>query len=184
MPNYRGSGGRGVAFSKADHRDLGGKEFEDVIAGIDWVVANKDTYDIRVMNVSLGHTINEYAQLDPLVQAVEQAWQAGIVVVASVGNHGRDGYFTVTSPGNSRRVITVGSLTDYRNTDPTDDMVSSYSSRGPTPLDHYAKPDLIAPGNRIIHASGLNLNRPTLANAINGRSHIRQPIAGGSRFDW
>ena len=35
MPNYRGSGGRGVEFSKADHRDLGGKEFEDVIAGID-----------------------------------------------------------------------------------------------------------------------------------------------------
>jgi len=39
MPNYRGSGGRGVAFSKADHRDLGGKEFLDVIAGIDHLAA-------------------------------------------------------------------------------------------------------------------------------------------------
>jgi len=37
MPNYRGSGGRGVAFSKGDHRDLGGKEFLDVIAGIDYL---------------------------------------------------------------------------------------------------------------------------------------------------
>lgn len=37
MPNYRGSGGRGVAFSKGDHRDLGGKEFQDVIAGIDYL---------------------------------------------------------------------------------------------------------------------------------------------------
>jgi dipeptidyl aminopeptidase/acylaminoacyl peptidase len=37
MPNYRGSGGRGVAFAKADHRDLGGKEFLDVIAGIDYL---------------------------------------------------------------------------------------------------------------------------------------------------
>ncbi|HQU71397.1 MAG TPA: S9 family peptidase [Calditrichia bacterium] len=37
QPNYRGSGGRGVAFSKADHDDLGGKEFEDVLAGIDYL---------------------------------------------------------------------------------------------------------------------------------------------------
>lgn len=37
-PNYRGSGGRGVAFSKGDHDDLGGKEFEDVLAGIDALV--------------------------------------------------------------------------------------------------------------------------------------------------
>jgi dipeptidyl aminopeptidase/acylaminoacyl peptidase len=35
MPNYRGSGGRGVAFSKGDHRDLGGREFDDVLDGID-----------------------------------------------------------------------------------------------------------------------------------------------------
>lgn len=35
QPNYRGSEGRGVAFSKADHDDLGGAEYEDVLAGID-----------------------------------------------------------------------------------------------------------------------------------------------------
>ncbi len=38
MPNYRGSQGRGVAFGKADQQDLGGKEFEDVLAGIDHLV--------------------------------------------------------------------------------------------------------------------------------------------------
>ena len=38
-PNYRGSGGRGVAFSKADHDDLAGLEFEDVLAGIDHLIA-------------------------------------------------------------------------------------------------------------------------------------------------
>lgn len=38
-PNYRGSIGRGVAFSKADHNDLGGKEFQDVIDGVDWLIA-------------------------------------------------------------------------------------------------------------------------------------------------
>jgi dipeptidyl aminopeptidase/acylaminoacyl peptidase len=35
MPNYRGSTGRGVAFSKGDHGDLGGREFQDVLDGIE-----------------------------------------------------------------------------------------------------------------------------------------------------
>ena len=38
QPNYRGSGGRGVAFSKADHDDLGGLEFDDVLAGVDHLI--------------------------------------------------------------------------------------------------------------------------------------------------
>jgi len=45
----------------------------------------------------------EPAYLDPLVQAVDRAWEAGIVVVCSAGNRGKDGFLTVNSPGNSRR---------------------------------------------------------------------------------
>jgi len=41
LPNYRGSAGRGVAFAKADHGDLGGREFQDVLDGIDWLIANR-----------------------------------------------------------------------------------------------------------------------------------------------
>lgn len=40
MPNYRGSAGRGSAFAKSDHKDLGGKEFNDVLAGIDKLAAD------------------------------------------------------------------------------------------------------------------------------------------------
>ena len=47
-PNYRGSQGRGVAFGKADHGDLGGKEFEDVLAGIDHLVAEGFVDETRV----------------------------------------------------------------------------------------------------------------------------------------
>ncbi|MDH3784722.1 MAG: S8 family serine peptidase, partial [Acidobacteriota bacterium] len=82
----------------------------DVIAGIDWVLEHKDTYNIRVANFSLGHSVRESIDTDPLVAAVEQLWDAGVVVVCSAGNNGRDGYFTITSPGNSPKVITVGSL--------------------------------------------------------------------------
>ena len=59
--------------------------------------------------------------------------------------------FTITSPGNSRKIITVGSVTDNgTGTDFSDDYVSTYSSRGPTLFDHVLKPDLVAPGNRVV----------------------------------
>src|SRR3989449_4976234 len=78
----------------------------DVIRGIDWVVANTATYNIRVINLSLGHTVTESASTDPLCEAVERAVNAGIVVVASAGNRGKaeDGspiLGGITSPGNS-----------------------------------------------------------------------------------
>ena len=72
--------------------------------------------------------------------AVDQLWDAGFVVVVSAGNYGRDGNFTITSPGNSRKVITVGSLTDSgTGSDFSDDYVSTYSSQGPTLGDHILK---------------------------------------------
>ena len=128
----------------------------DVIAGIEHLVSNKTQYDIKVINLSLGHKVIEPAAQDPLVQAVEAAWDAGIVVVTSAGNYGNDGYGTVTSPGNSRRVITVGSLTDWGTGNPNDDIVSTYSSRGPTLGEHLVKPDLLAPGNKVASLNVFN----------------------------
>ena len=37
IPNYRGSTGKGVAFARGDQRDMMGKEFEDILAGIDYL---------------------------------------------------------------------------------------------------------------------------------------------------
>ena len=128
----------------------------DVIAGLDWVLANQDTFHIGVVNLSLGGPITESALTDPLVHAVETVWEAGIVVVCSAGNNGQNGYGTITTPGNSPRVITVGSLTDWNDLDPLTHKVSSYSSRGPTIGDHFVKPDLLAPGNRIVSVRPFN----------------------------
>ncbi len=122
----------------------------DVLAGLQWIVANKDQYGIRVVNISLGHPIFEPAAVDPLVEAVDALWDAGVVVVCSAGNRGRGGHVTVTSPCNSRKVITVGA-TNTKHTGPIeDDKIATYSSRGPTAFDLVAKPDLVAPGNRIV----------------------------------
>ena len=73
-------------------------------------------YNIRVINLSLGRPVFESYTLDPVCQAVEAAWKAGIVVVSAAGNDGRDnsvgnqGYGTIESPGNDPYVITVGAM--------------------------------------------------------------------------
>jgi serine protease AprX len=124
----------------------------DMLAALDWVLDHKDEYGIRVLNLSLGHPVYEPAAADPLVQAVEALWDAGVVVVCSAGNNGRDGYGTISSPCNARKAITVGALNDRNTLDPSDDTVATYSSRGPTAFDRVAKPDLLAPGNKIVAA--------------------------------
>jgi serine protease AprX len=121
-----------------------------MIAALEWVLAHKDQYGIRVLNLSLGHPVYEAASLDPLVHAVDSLWDAGVVVVCSAGNEGREGHSTISSPCNSRKVITVGALNDHNTLDRADDTIASYSSRGPTRVDRVAKPDLVAPGNRIV----------------------------------
>jgi serine protease AprX len=129
---------------------LGHGSASGMLAGLDWILANKDQYGIRVVNLSLGHPVYEPAVVDPLVQAVERLWDAGLVVVCSAGNSGRDGHGTISSPCNSRKVISVGAVNDRSTPESTDDTVATFSSRGPTRLDLVAKPDLMAPGNRIV----------------------------------
>jgi len=130
--------------------NLGRGAASDVLAGLQWVQEHKSEYGIRVVNLSLGHPIVEPASVDPLVEAVEQLWDAGVVVVCSAGNRGRDGHVTVTSPCNARKVITVGATNTGGTAPIGDDKVTTYSSRGPTTFDLVAKPDIVAPGNRIV----------------------------------
>jgi len=126
-----------------------------VIAAIQRAIALKTQYNIRVINLSLGRPVFESYTLDPLDQAVEQAWAAGIVVVAAAGNDGRDnsmgthGFATIGSPGNDPAVITVAATRTMGTPTRNDVAIASYSSKGPTLLDHIVKPDIVAPGNRI-----------------------------------
>ena len=127
-----------------------------VISAINTAIQLKDTYKIGVINLSIGRPVFESYALDPLCQAVERAWKAGIVVVVAAGNQGRDntqgnnGYATITAPGNDPSVITVGAMKTMGTGTRVDDQVASYSSKGPTFIDHVVKPDVVAPGNRIV----------------------------------
>ena len=144
--------------------NYGRGDVSSVVAGIQWVVNNKAAHNIRVMNLSLGHPVGESYTTDPLCQAVEKAWKAGIVVVVAAGNAGRrqdvadlslnnEGYGTaygsIQSPGNSPYVITVGAMKSTGG-NRANDRIATYSSRGPSRLDLVLKPDIVAPGNRVI----------------------------------
>ncbi len=128
----------------------------EVISAIETAIALQSKYNIRVINLSLGRPVFESYTLDPLCQAVEAAYQAGIVVVVSAGNDGRDnsagtnGYGTITAPANDPYVITVGAMKSMGTPSRADDQIATYSSKGPTAIDHIAKPDLVAPGNQVI----------------------------------
>lgn len=149
----------------------GGGTDGQVIAGINRAVQLKSQYNIRVINISLGRPVYESYKLDPLCQAVEAAWKQGIVVVVAAGNMGRDnsfgeqGYATIEAPGNDPNVITVGAMSPQGTWTRTDDIVASYSSKGPSLLDHILKPDIMAPGNKITSLLSPGSTLGTLAPA-------------------
>ncbi len=123
----------------------------DVIAALDYVVANKDALNIRVVNLSVATVVYESYQTDPLTLAAQRVVEAGVVVVAAAGNNGRDPaglarHGGVTAPGNAPWVLTVGASSHMGTTDRADDTMATFSSRGPTALDNSAKPDVVAPG--------------------------------------
>ena len=147
-----------------------------VIAAIQRAIALKNTYNIRVINLSLGRPIYTGYASDPLCQAVEQAWKAGITVVVAAGNFGRlsvngsNGYGTITAPGNDPYVITVGAMKTMNTATRADDQIASYSSKGPTTFDHVVKPDILAPGNLVRSTISPNSTLATLfpANRVLG----------------
>jgi serine protease AprX len=136
-----------VAIKVAD--GLGLTDEGTVIEGISWAIQHRWTYGIRVLNLSLGTEPLSPSALDPLDQEVEQAWNAGIVVVTSAGNDG-PGNGTITSPGNDPLAITVGALDDAGADVPSAFTVPTFSSVGPTLYDGWFKPDLVAPGSSVI----------------------------------
>ncbi len=154
-----------------------------VIAAIQTAVQLKYVYNVRVINLSLGRPIYESCTLDPLCQAAEAAWRNGIVVVAAAGNLGRNGYGTILCPGNSPHAITVGAMKTEETYPRNDDLIASYSSKGPTYIDLTVKPDIVAPGNLVV---SLLAPGSTLANTypenIVGPSYYSATATGPAEY--
>ena len=139
----------------------GGGVISDVIAAFEWTVANRVAHNIRVINLSVGAAVTESYETDPLTLAAKRAVDSGIVVVTAAGNLGqkkvgykkKTQYGAITAPGNAPWVLTVGAYSTQGTISRWDDKVAPYSSRGPTAVDHVAKPDVLAPGTGIVSLS-------------------------------
>lgn len=137
----------------------------DVIAGIQWIANNYKKYNIRIVNLSIG--TSSPVKNDPLIEAVEKLWDMGIVVVTAAGNNGPNPG-TISSPGTSKMIITVGSSDDEKTN-------KIFSGRGPT-KDCIIKPDILAPGSNITSCkctvgtykklSGTSMSTPIISGAI------------------
>ena len=124
----------------------------DVLRSVDWVILHRRQYNIRVLNLSLGHPVSESFATDPLCRAVRAAVRYGITVVVASGNQGTvgTGFGTVLSPGNEPSAVTVGAIDDRTTVAREDDALAPFSAKGPTLIDHIVKPDLVAPGAFIV----------------------------------
>jgi serine protease AprX len=123
----------------------------EIVRAVQWVVDNREKYDIRVLNLSFSQKPRWPYSEDPVNQAVMRAWEEGIAVVAAAGNDGPEPE-TIGSPGNLPYIITVGAVTDsWTPNTRDDDYIPDFSSRGPTPSGHI-KPDVVALGG---HMTGL-----------------------------
>lgn len=134
----------------------------DVIKGIEWAVDN----GADIISMSLGAVISNCDGSDAISLAVDKAVDSGIIVIVAAGNDGPDSS-TITTPGCSKKGITVGAVDDNNN-------IPSFSSRGPT-ADGRVKPDLVAPGvgitstwkdNSFISLSGTSMATPHISGVV------------------
>ena len=168
MGKYKGvAPGCGLTALKVLDR-FGNGSKEQVLRAFRWILDHREQHRIRIVNISVGTTCRSVSDQDVLIQGVEKLWDEGLVVVAAAGNQGpKPG--SVTAPGSSRKVITVGSS----------DMLtgrSAVSGCGPT-AECVCKPDLVAPGNHIVSCapgtantygmkSGTSMSTPLVSGAI------------------
>ncbi len=125
----------------------GGAPTSAIMNAVLWAVNNKNSYNIRVINLSLQASVQESYRTSPIDAAVEYAWLKGIVVVVAAGNTGPNS--ALYAPANDPYVITVGATDDHGTVATIDDTLAGFSSYGVT-QDGFTKPDFVAPGRRVI----------------------------------
>lgn len=136
--------------------EKGGGSVRNVVEGIEYLIANKDRLNLKIINISMGGTEEEYIKYRPLLKIVEEAWDRGITVCVAAGNNGPVSG-SVTVPGTSKKIITVGAGDDNKPVRMGNRMmVKNYSGKGPT-RECIIKPDVLCPGTNIISCKN-NIN--------------------------
>ena len=155
----------------------GNGNISDVIQGLKWVLDNRKKYNIRILNISVGTPAKkELEESSELVQAVNEVWDAGIIVVVAAGNNGPFPQ-TIGAPGNSRKVITVGASDDDLLVEMDGSKIKDYSSRGPT-KECIIKPDIVAPGSNVVSCNGIKVSKNNMYSIKSGTSMATPAVSG------
>jgi serine protease AprX len=114
---------------------------DDIARGIEWVLVNRERFNIRILNISCGGDYQASYLSDVMSRFAEAAVRAGITVVAAVGNSGHRGPGNIMPPASVPAVISVGGIDDGGN--PKLRPATGYrSSYGPT-VDGVQKPEVV-----------------------------------------
>ena len=125
--------------------NAGASSLLKVLQGLDWVYKNRDGYNIKVVNLSLGVPVYADYTQDPLVAATQRLWYSGVTVVASAGNIGPG--LNLTSPAIDPTIIAVGAV-DTKGTLATgDDAPAAFSASAATANDR--APTVLVPARSI-----------------------------------
>lgn len=156
----------------------GNGEIDHVIEGIEWILENTDKYHIRIVNISVGTLPNtDEAEEEKLLAAVEKMWDRGLVVVVAAGNYGPQGQ-SITVPGVSKKVITVGASDDRVELFTIEGTLKNYSGRGPT-KECVMKPDLVAPGSKI-YSCNSRYGKKGRAYSYKSGTSMATPVVSGA----
>jgi len=147
----------------------------NILKAMQWVLDNKELYNIKLVCMSFGSMVLE--KNDPLILAAEILWNNGICVVCAGGNSGPE-KSTIKSPAASSKIISVGALNDKRIGEEysiQNFSVAEFSSRGPI-FGNY-KPDVVASGVNVTSACNYNIEKK-FYDKMSGTS-ISTPIVAG-----
>ena len=167
-----------VAVKVLDQKGEGKIRF--LIEGIKAILRNRDKWQIRIVNISIGTLPHQGDEEEmELMRWVDRLWDEGLVVVTAAGNFGpRSG--TVTIPGISKKVITVGASDDGNQKDRYGKVGTNYSGRGPT-SECVCKPDLVAPGSYIRSCNGFSQKKNQKAYSVKSGTSMSAPVVFRSR---
>ncbi len=141
---------------------------ETALKALDWIYKNYKKWNIKLINFSMGYLPNTKAIMqNQLIEKLEQLWEEGITIVTAAGNNGPKEN-SITVPGVSRKLITVGSCDDLEEK-------GGYGGRGPTSC-CIVKPEILAPGTNIrslglrdggyVYKSGTSMSAPIVSGAL------------------
>ena len=166
-----------VAVKVLDQKGEGKIRF--LIEGIKAILRNRDKWQIRIVNISIGTLPHQGDEEEmELMRWVDRLWDEGLVVVRAAGNFGpRSG--TVTIPGISKKVITVGASDDGNQKDRYGKVGTNYSGRGPT-SECVCKPDLVAPGSYIRSCNGFSQKKNQKAYSVKSGTSMSAPVVSGA----